>query len=269
MSNLNIQEIKRYDWYHTIELSNNCITKGRYDWRPYMNNLIQFIGSLHGKKVLDVGTGNGFFAFEFEKLGAVVTAIDIPNQSERDNNRIGVGNIKRGEKYNNYSFKDPFNIAKNALNSNVNKIEINLYEMTPENIGVHDFVFCNDVLLHLSDPIRALSVFRTVCSEKLIVGLPVIEPEKITVGMLMTPKRFFENIYRNFGCSLLRNHPISEYYGAEDMGCFWVPNVSCLKEMIRGAGFVDIESTLIKLKKEHNEGSTSQGTRGFVKGFIK
>src|SRR3989337_1166122 len=75
-------------WYHTMELSPGYTTKGAYDWRPYVKEF--HFGDLKGKKILDVGAGNGFFSFELEKHGGIVTALDIPSQSLRDNYKIGV-----------------------------------------------------------------------------------------------------------------------------------------------------------------------------------
>lgn len=269
MENLDIRKIEKLDWYHTIELSGSYATKGRYDWRPYIGCLIQFIGDLNGKTVLDVGTGNGFFAFEFEKLGAVVTASDIAEQSQRDNNLIGIGNVTRAQEYNNYDFNTPFSIAKDALNSNVKRIEINLYDMSSENTGMYDIVFCNDVLLHLSDPIRALWVLRRVCKGRLVIGVPVIESEMVTTGTLRAPITLLGKLLRDFAYLLLSRYAIAEYCGAMARGEFWIPNIQCLREMVKGSGFVNIHSTIIRLQKEHNSGSSYQSSRGFVIGDIQ
>lgn len=237
-------DVSKIDWYHTIELSETLVTRGRYDWRPYIETVCQFMGPLEGKTILDVGTGNGFFAFEFEKRGAIVTGIDIPDQADRDNNSIGVGNIKRGITYSNYDFKKPFYIAKDALNSKINRIETNLYDMTPASLGVFDIVFCNDVLLHLTDPIRALWVMKKICREQLVVGTPIINVETLST------------------------YPIAEYHGAMNSGEFWIPNLKCLEQMVLGCGLQDIGSGVIVLNKEHNEMSELQRIRGFVKGLI-
>lgn len=85
---LSIDEAKKMVWYHTIELTPDFTTKGIYDWRPYWDKFA--FGDLRGKTVLDVGAGDGFFSFEFERRGAKVTALDIPSQEDRDNAKIGV-----------------------------------------------------------------------------------------------------------------------------------------------------------------------------------
>ena len=53
--------IRKFDWYHTIELTEGVETPGEYDLRPLLPNY-GIPEDLSGKSVLDVGPGNGFFA---------------------------------------------------------------------------------------------------------------------------------------------------------------------------------------------------------------
>lgn len=170
-----IDEAPKKVWYHTIELTPDFTTKGIYDWRPYWDKFN--FGDLLGKTILDVGAGDGFFSFEFEKRGAKVTALDIPRQEDRDNVKIGVEGkyseqaLQRGRR--SVEFKVKFNIAKELLGSKVEHIEMDLYDMSQENIGLFDIVFCNDVLLHLTDSLRALTRIRNVCREVAIISTPI------------------------------------------------------------------------------------------------
>ena len=71
-------------WYHTIELGGGIVTKGVFDHRPILDRF-GLPASLAGKSALDVGTGDGFFAFELERRGAErVTAIDVPTLDDID-----------------------------------------------------------------------------------------------------------------------------------------------------------------------------------------
>ena len=75
--------IAGHPWYHTIELPHGVVTSGYFDHRP----LVPLYGipeDLHGKRVLDVGTADGFWAFEFERRGSRVTAVDIETTADVD-----------------------------------------------------------------------------------------------------------------------------------------------------------------------------------------
>jgi predicted RNA methylase len=68
--------VDRYYWYHTIELQPGVSSHGTVD------HALAFarygFPSVADRSVLDIGTGDGYFAFAFERLGARrVVAIDI------------------------------------------------------------------------------------------------------------------------------------------------------------------------------------------------
>src|SRR3712207_6187384 len=70
-------EIAALDWYHTIEVAPGVETPGWHDCRPIVGE-IPFPASLEGKRCLDVGSFDGFWAFEMERRGAAeVVAIDV------------------------------------------------------------------------------------------------------------------------------------------------------------------------------------------------
>jgi 2-polyprenyl-3-methyl-5-hydroxy-6-metoxy-1,4-benzoquinol methylase len=69
-------DVSTHSWYHTIEFPDGSATPGQFDHR----DLVPHYGlpeDLAGKRALDVGSGNGFWAFELEKRGADVTSLDI------------------------------------------------------------------------------------------------------------------------------------------------------------------------------------------------
>src|SRR3954466_7130401 len=77
-------EVAALQWYHTIELAPGIETPGWHDTRPIVGQ-IPFPASLAGQRCLDVGTFDGFWAFEMERRGASeVVAIDILNPPEWD-----------------------------------------------------------------------------------------------------------------------------------------------------------------------------------------
>jgi len=65
------------EWYHTLELLPGLVTPGFFDTRPIVQRL-PLPASLAGKRCLDIGTFDGFWAFEMERRGAAeVVAIDV------------------------------------------------------------------------------------------------------------------------------------------------------------------------------------------------
>src|SRR5262249_20625446 len=58
-----------HDWYHTLELAPGVLTPGWVDVRPVVPR-VPIPASLAGLRVLDVGTWDGFWAFEMERRGA-------------------------------------------------------------------------------------------------------------------------------------------------------------------------------------------------------
>ena len=68
-------------WYHTIDLGNGVSTPGFVDLRPFLKRSLP--RDLTGKRCLDVGTFDGFWAFAMEDRGAQsVVAIDVDDTSQ-------------------------------------------------------------------------------------------------------------------------------------------------------------------------------------------
>ncbi len=77
-------EVDAHEWYHTIELAPGVVTPGWFDTRAVIEQ-VPFPRSLAGKRCLDVGTFDGFWAFEMERRGAAeVIAIDILDSTKWD-----------------------------------------------------------------------------------------------------------------------------------------------------------------------------------------
>jgi hypothetical protein len=62
-------------WYHTIDLAPEASTNGAVDLRPIAPKVLP--EDLGGRRALDVGTFDGFWAFELERRGAEVRATDL------------------------------------------------------------------------------------------------------------------------------------------------------------------------------------------------
>src|SRR5436853_2151050 len=70
-------------WYHTIEVAPGVVTPGWFDLRPIVDRMPW--PDVRGKRCLDIGTYDGFLAFELERRGAAeVIATDIGGEEQWD-----------------------------------------------------------------------------------------------------------------------------------------------------------------------------------------
>ena len=205
-------------WYHTIDLGNGLISRGVYDHRPIVN-CYGLPDSLCGKTVLDVGTADGFWAFEMERRGADrVVAIDIACYGDFDwlpqiRAKMGLALEVRGQ--------TRFNIAHALRRSRVEYMICSVYELSPETVGVFDVVFCGSLLLHLQNPIKALVNIRSVTKEFAIVET-LVERE--------LEERFPNKPWLSFGYRH-RETELGE-------GCiYWEFSTRALEEMLTYTGF--------------------------------
>lgn len=148
-------------WYHTIELAPGVVTDGMFDHRPYVERY-GLPQSLAGMRVLDVGTFEGFWAYEMERRGAEVVALDVPRIQQLDwpPRMRPAEDGERG---------DRFRAAAAALGSSVEWVGMSVYDAEPERLGgTFDLVFCGSVLIHLRDPALALERMAGLCHGRLI-----------------------------------------------------------------------------------------------------
>jgi tRNA (mo5U34)-methyltransferase len=207
-------------WYHTIELAPGVVTPGWFDLRPAVETMPW--PDVRGKRCLDVGTYDGFLAFELERRGAAeVVATDISDPSgwdwpliTRERGTQAVANAagsKTGL---------GFEIARRALGSSVERVEISVYDLRAAELGTFDVVVCGSLLLHLRDPVRALEAIRGVCDGDFLSA------ETIQLGLTL----------------LHRRRPVAELKG--DRNCqWWIPNVAGHQRMIVAGGFQIEETT--------------------------
>src|SRR5205809_2608018 len=137
-------------WYHTIDLGGGVVTAGVDDSRLRLAQ-IHLPESLHGKTVLDIGAWDGFFAFECERRGAArVVAADHFSWH-------GTG----------WGTKAGFTLAREALGSRVEDVDIDVMDLSPERIGSFDVVLFLGVLYHVRHPFLALERVASVTRQYL------------------------------------------------------------------------------------------------------
>ncbi len=205
-------------WYHTIEMPGGVVSRGMFDHRP----LVAHYGipdTLAGLKCLDVACSHGFWAFEFERRGGIVTALDIGSWSDWDL-PVGAPTPFAGNEQPDDDApaqEDAFLLAREALGSSVQRVQQNLYGMDPDSLGRFDFVHIADVLLHLARPLDALRAVRAVTAPggtALIADVVDLELDDPT---------------------------LTRYYGGFASLLWWMPSLDCLAQMVYDAGFVEVD----------------------------
>ncbi|MDX6587902.1 MAG: tRNA (mo5U34)-methyltransferase [Solirubrobacterales bacterium] len=160
-------------WYHTLELPGGVVTPGEYDLRKAIERL-PMPDSLTGARCLDVGSRDGFYAFEMERRGAIeVVSLDIEDPA--DINFPGRGRpsteVIRKELDDGHR---AFETASRWLDSNVTRRRQSVYDLDQSVVGTFDFAVIGTLLLHLRDPVRALSAIRGVLAGQLLMNEAVI-----------------------------------------------------------------------------------------------
>lgn len=202
-------------WYHSIEVAPGVVTPGWFDLRPIVDRMPW--PDVRGKRCLDVGTADGFLAFELEQRGASeVVATDIGEHEQWDWELRRQGD---GPEYlrqvAGLTKNIGFRVAHELRNSAVRTKQISVYDLTPDAVGEFDVVVCGSLLLHLRDPLRALEAIRSVCRGELLCTNQI-----------------------ELAYSLLhRNRPLVRLDGTAGVVQWWLPNVAGHRQMLRAAGF--------------------------------
>jgi tRNA (mo5U34)-methyltransferase len=139
------ERVTQHDWWHTIQLSPGVVTPGGWDLGPTSAELPW--PDVRGKRCLDVGTADGFWAFELERRGAAeVVATDLPSAFQQ-------------------KARARFELARELRGSRVVYEERDVYDLD----GEYDIVLMGFVLQMVRDPLGALEAIRGVCRGHLLL----------------------------------------------------------------------------------------------------
>ena len=210
------ERVNRLEWYHTIDLPGGVVTPGFFDHRPVLDKYALPV-DVSGKRVLDIGTFDGFFSFEFERRGAEVIALDVPDEASLDwpvpLRRAGTTRFQPQH--------ENFDVAREALGSSVQREFLSVYDAEPERLGLFDIVFVGSVLIHLRDPVGALMALRRVCAEG---------------GEI----RICEETHKKLDL-LSRRTAMAKFQAISPHMTWWIPNRACWHQMLEAAGYVSVE----------------------------
>jgi tRNA (mo5U34)-methyltransferase len=195
-------------WYHTIELAPGLVTSGWFDLRPYVPRY-GLPGRMDGMRALEVGTWDGFWAFEMERRGASVVAIDLDDERDLD-----WPPRRRPESFPDEPRGTGFALAAEVLGSRVERRNLSIYDAAPAELGTFDLVFCGSVLIHLRDQLLALERIAELCRGSFISA----EEYDRAAGLVPFPVSRFR---------------------ADDPSAvvFWRPSARTWRRMMRAAGF--------------------------------
>jgi tRNA (mo5U34)-methyltransferase len=155
-------------WFHTIDLPDGTATPGVFDTRASSARLDW--PDLKGARCLDVGTCDGFWAFEMERRGAgeVIAidvddpaALDLPKGVRESNSRAFLESAARR--------RARFELAASALGSRARRVSCSVLDLDPAVHGTFDLVFCGTLLIHVREPVRALERMAGVCRGDLLL----------------------------------------------------------------------------------------------------
>ena len=200
-------EIAKVNWYHSIPLGNDIVTPG-VDNSSLRLAKLHLPEELSGKSVLDVGAWDGFFSFEAERRGAArVVAADY---YAWHGTGWGTGQGKAG-----------FQLAREALGSRVEDVDVDVMDLSPERAGgTFDVVFLLGVLYHLPNPLLALERVASVAGDFLVL--------ETVVDMV------------GFGRPAAAFYPGRELNG--DPTNWWGPNEAAVHGMLKAVGFTRVET---------------------------
>lgn len=207
-----LDRLRDISWYHVLELGDGRVTEGWFDLRPHVHRY-RLPERMDGMRALDVGTWDGFWAFEMERRGADVVALDVDDERVLD-----YPPRRRPKEFSDKPRGEGFRLAKEILDSRVERVNCSIYDAKPEELGTFDVVLCGSVLIHLRDQLLALERIAGLCS-----GTFISAEEHDRLADLIP-----------FAVSRYRADRESDMV-------FWLPSVRTWKRMFHTAGFDRVE----------------------------
>lgn len=207
-------------WYHKIDLGNGIVTPG-FDYDPLWDNIRKVRDEIDykDKTVLDIASFDGLWAFEAERLGArTVVATDCLYRTFK--NFMFCRDVL-GSQCVPYYNVSPYNLT--------DRLDVFLQENFDQEKPyerMFDIVQHLGLLYHLRDPLLSISQARSCIKTG---GTLLIETNVI----MDTDESFM--LYNGIPFT----HRVSDNYSV-----WWIPTVSCMKEMLSASLFEPDEESI-------------------------
>ncbi|MBI5653706.1 MAG: methyltransferase domain-containing protein [Chloroflexi bacterium] len=206
--------IQTRPWFHSIDLGDGVVTPGRLAL-PHLNQMLQYLNfpkSFEGLTVLDIGAWDGFFSFEAERRGA---------------KRVVAFDVNPPDYYG-------FALAKELLQSRVEFVQGNVYDLAPALHGTFDVVFFFGVFYHLRYPLLALDHIHQVARQYVLLETSCLDNALILADRTTVP---LENVDRR-----LAEIPLYRFYRYDelnpgDFSNWFSPNRRAVEDALWTAGF--------------------------------
>jgi len=208
-------------WYHKIELPHGIITPGKRPMGAWQRDLYRIPERLDGLRVLDVGAWDGYWSFEALRRGAKqVVAIDDFSDL--------LGVMTEGDR-NGWENFDTVKEILGYTDDQCQRHDLCLYDLTEDNFGRFDVIFCFGVLYHLRHPLLGIDLLSAICDQAIYVESAVCtdySPYKAGgyPGIQM----------------VMEFYPNDEY--ANNSSNWWAPTLACMANMVKSAKFEKIKA---------------------------
>lgn len=150
------ERIASVSWYHRFEVWPGVVTPGFLDLNAgFVLDQAGVPSDLTGARALDIGTWDGPVAFELERRGANVVALDVKDPDDTG-----------------------FNTAHEIRRSLVQYVRASVYDLTNVLSGSFDLICYLGVFYHLKDPVTAFEQISAVLAAD---GQVLIEGECLRI----------------------------------------------------------------------------------------
>jgi tRNA (mo5U34)-methyltransferase len=198
------EAVRQYQWFHSIDLGNGIVTPGAKSAAVHKIEATAFFDpiQMEGATVVDIGAWNGFYSFEAKRRGAsrVLATDHVAWETLRG--------------------RDAFDLSRSVLGLDIETLDIDVPDISPEKLGTFDVVLFLGVFYHLFDPIDGLRRAASLAKEVLVVETHMALGELDRPAMVM--------------------YPGAELNG--DASNWWGPNPACMMALLRQFGFEKIDA---------------------------
>lgn len=146
-----MKEMEELEWWHSIPFAPGKRPSARCNPVEYIPLYFLDKVDFKGKSYLDIGCWDGFQCYYAEAMGAT-RVVGVDDLSQRN-----MGPLAR-------------TFAKEKLQSRVEFIDLNVYDLSPKFIGSFDIVSMFGVLYHLVHPMLGIEKAASVCRETFLLS---------------------------------------------------------------------------------------------------